>query len=141
VDPLARRASSGAAGPAAARRGVTAFVALLAIGFTLAPTAVIAHATLVRSSPARGATLLRRPDRVQLWFNERLEPGFVQLSVWNGSGTRVDRGDATVRTDDPKLLWVTLPPLPPAAYLVRYRVLSVDGHVVEGEFSFVVRPQ
>ena len=38
----------------------------------------------------------------------------------------------------PRLLSVALPPLPGGAYAVRYRVLSVDGHVVEGAYSFTV---
>ena len=33
---------------------------------------------------------------------------------------------------------VALPPLPSGAYAVRYRVLSVDGHVLEGAYSFTV---
>jgi methionine-rich copper-binding protein CopC len=30
-------------------------------------------------------------------------------------------------------------PLPPGQYKVRFRVLSVDGHVVEEEFPFTIR--
>jgi methionine-rich copper-binding protein CopC len=37
------------------------------------------------------------------------------------------------------MLSVSLPALSPGTYTVRYRVLSVDGHVVEGEFPFAVR--
>jgi hypothetical protein len=44
-----------------------------------------------------------------------------------------------VGPDDAKRLSVTLPPLPPGAYTVRYRVLSVDGHVVDSSFSFTIR--
>ena len=41
--------------------------------------------------------------------------------------------------DDAKRLSVTLPPLPPGTYSVRYRVLSVDGHVIDSSFSFTIR--
>jgi methionine-rich copper-binding protein CopC len=44
-----------------------------------------------------------------------------------------------VATDDPVRLSVGLRPLPAGTYTVRYRVLSVDGHVVEGEFPFTLR--
>jgi methionine-rich copper-binding protein CopC len=30
------------------------------------------------------------------------------------------------------------PDLPPARYIVRYRVLSTDGHIVEGNYEFTV---
>ena len=98
-----------------------------------------AHAVLVRSAPAARTTLAEKPDRVQLWFNERLEPAFSSVSVWSAAGTQVDAGDARVAPDDPKRLSVSLLPLPPGTYSVRYRVLSVDGHVVDSSFSFTIR--
>jgi len=98
-----------------------------------------AHAVLVRSTPAVKAVLTTAPDRVQLWFNENLEPAFARVSVWSASGTQVDLGDAAVTLDDPKLLTVRLGPLAPGSYTVKYRVLSVDGHVVEREFAFTLR--
>ena len=94
---------------------------------------------LVRSSPPGRATLAEKPDRVQLWFNERLEPSFSSVSVWSSAGTQVDAGDARVAPDDANRLSVTLPPLRPGTYSVRYRVLSVDGHVVDSSFSFTIR--
>jgi hypothetical protein len=106
----------------------------------LTPGAGWAHASLVKSSPARRAVLTRPPAEVQLWFNERLEPAFSQLSVIDGGGQRVDIHDARVGPEDPRRLSVGVPPLPPGTYTVRYRVLSVDGHIVESEFPFTIRP-
>jgi copper resistance protein C len=104
------------------------------------PTAITsAHAALVRSVPAARSDLRRVPDRVQLWFNERLEPAYSSLSVVDGGGNRVDGQDARVGPDDPKLLSVSLPALSPGSYTVRFRVLSVDGHVVQSEFPFTIR--
>ena len=117
-------------------------VASLAAAVLLAPawtSPAGAHAVLVRSTPPGRTTLAEKPDRVQLWFNERLEPAFSSVSVWSSAGTQVDAGDARVGHDDAKRLSVTLPPLPPGAYRVRYRVLSVDGHVVDSSLSFTIR--
>ena len=97
------------------------------------------HAYLVKSSPARRAVLLTPPTRVVLWFNERLEAQFSQLSIWNGEGQQVDGGDVQVGPDDGKRLSVGLPTLPAGSYTVKYRVLSVDGHIVEAEFPFTIR--
>ena len=91
------------------------------------------------SQPARRAVLTHPPERVELWFNERLEPAYSSVSVATADGTRVDRGDVTVGPDDPHRLAVTLPALEPGRYVVRYRVLSVDGHVVESNFGFTVK--
>jgi copper resistance protein C len=98
-----------------------------------------AHAALVRSIPAPRSDLRRPPDRIQLWFNERLEPAYSSLSVTDDAGNRVDGQDTRVGPDDPKLLSVSVPVLGPGRYAVRFRVLSVDGHVVTSEFSFTIR--
>jgi methionine-rich copper-binding protein CopC len=103
------------------------------------PASVGAHAYLVRSSPAARAVVVRPPARAQLWFNERLEPAYSQVSVWNASGQRVDAGDGAVAPDEPVQLSVGLPLLPPGIYTVKYRVLSVDGHLVEAQLTFTVR--
>jgi hypothetical protein len=97
------------------------------------------HAGLVKSIPERRAVLSRVPARVQLWFNERLEAQFCHLSVWNAAGQQVDHRDVRVGPEDTKKLSVSLPPLAPGVYTVKYRVLSVDGHVVESQFSFTLQ--
>ena len=103
------------------------------------PSSGWGHAYLVKSSPARRAALSSLPTRVVLWFNERLEPQFSQLSVWNTDGQQMDGGDVQVGPDDSKRLSVGIPTLPAGSYTVKYRVLSVDGHIVESEFPFTVR--
>ena len=114
-------------------------LAVAALGLLLLATPAWPHASLVRSSPARRATLTTAPDRVQLWFNEAIEPKFSSVSVWDSAGQQVDLADVGVEPDDPKRLTVGLKPLTRGAYRVRFRVLSVDGHVVESEFPFTLR--
>lgn len=139
----------GAARPgASAARGVTrrallgavAGLAALGAGLRAAPL-VHAHAQLLRSVPARRGVVPAAPARVRLWFNERIEPAFPRVAVHDERGGRVDLGDVRVGPEDPTELSVGLPPLAPGTYTVRYRVLSVDGHVIEGEFVFTVRPR
>ena len=44
----------------------------------LRPGAALGHAVLVKSVPAQRAALLEPPPRVELWFNERLEPASAE---------------------------------------------------------------
>jgi methionine-rich copper-binding protein CopC len=120
-------------------RGRAILVAALAAATVLAPASAPAHSLLVRSEPGRGVGLTRAPERVRLWFSERIEPAYAKLSVWSESGTQVDAADAAVDSNDPVLLSVSTPDLGPGRYTVRYRVLSVDGHVVESSFTFTVK--
>lgn len=105
----------------------------------LRPAAALAHAVLVKSVPAQRAALAEPPPRVELWFNERLEPAYSKASVINEAGTQVDLRDVAVSAEDPRRLAVSLPPLVPGQYTVSFRVLSVDGHVVESKLTFTVK--
>jgi copper resistance protein C len=111
----------------------------VALALCLGSHAAFAHAYLEKAVPAQRATLFASPERVQLWFNERLEAAFCSLTVTDASNNKVDQGDVRVAPDNPKLLSVGLKPLTPGVYTVKFRVLSVDGHVVNNQFSFTVR--
>ncbi|PYN77279.1 MAG: copper-binding protein [Candidatus Rokuibacteriota bacterium] len=139
-------AHSGADDPGrqgAARDGAAPAVALVASALLsltlLLPTAAESHAVLVRSVPAQRAVLEAPPTRVELWFNERLEPAYSRVSVLDEANTQVDLRDASVAADDVRRLSVSLPALAPGRYRVEFRVLSVDGHVVESKLTFTVK--
>jgi methionine-rich copper-binding protein CopC len=119
-------------------RVVVLAIALLA-GLLCPAPRVGAHASLVRSVPAHRAVLGQMPERVQLWFNERLEPAYSTVSVWNEAGAQVDARDVTVGPDDPRRLSVTVETRQPGLYTVKYRVLSVDGHIVDNRVTFTVK--
>lgn len=107
----------------------------------LLPVTAAAHAVLVKSTPARRAVIAISPPRVELVFNERLEAAYSTLSVWTTPNVRVDDGKALVGPEDPRRLSLALPPLAGGHYVIRFRVLSVDGHLVEGTVPFEVRPR
>jgi methionine-rich copper-binding protein CopC len=115
--------------------------AVLLASALLAGPAAEAHAVLVRSSPPHRAVLAQAPERVELWFNERLEPAYSTASVWSEAGSQVDARNVTVTTDDPRRLSVLLTTRAAGFYTVKYRVLSVDGHVVDSRITFTVKGQ
>lgn len=113
------------------------FAAALGVSFA---SSVGAHAFLDHAKPAVGSTVHGPPTKVELWFTQQLEPAFSNAQVVDPNGKRVDRDDAAVDAADPTLLRVSLPPLAPGRYRVTWRVLSVDTHVTEGDYSFEVVP-
>jgi methionine-rich copper-binding protein CopC len=115
-------------------RAALALVATLAL-----PEFADAHALLLKTAPPKRAVLREAPRQIELWFNERLEPAYSTVKVSSKSGAAVSAGAATIGGQDAKRLWLTLPPLAPGEYLVRFRVLSVDGHLAEDSFTFSIR--
>jgi copper resistance protein C len=107
------------------------FVALLGLAST-----VSAHGVLERTEPRSGSTVKSAPAQVRLQFTGAIEPAYSHVQVVDGGGRRVDLGDSRVDPDNRALLRVSLPALPPGRYKVAWRVLSVDSHVTEGDFTF-----
>jgi methionine-rich copper-binding protein CopC len=112
--------------------------ALAALALLVRPAG--AHAFLERAVPVAGSSVHASPTELKLWFTQRVEPAFSKVRVSDGGGKQVDSGDGRVDATDRVLLRVSLPPLAPGTYRVTWRVLSVDSHVTEGDFTFDVAP-
>ena len=121
-------------------RGGLAVVAALLASAQARPAAD-AHAVLVRTTPPHPPLLTHAPERVDLWFNERLEPAYSTVSVWTEAGAQADGKDAAVAPDDARRLTVSLATRAAGRYTIKYRVLSVDGHVVDSRITFTVKGQ
>lgn len=102
-------------------------------------SSVLAHAMLVKAEPAKRASLTTAPSQVRLWFNEEIEPAFAALSVLDASKKAITEDKAVVDTEDPKSILLKLPQMQPGRYTVKFRVLSVDGHVVDSEYEFTIK--
>lgn len=95
-----------------------------------------AHADLASSIPADGEQLDAPPDDVLLTFNEDLLADTVVVSVEDSAGLVVRVLELQVDGPD---VYVTWPPgLTGPDYTVNYRVVSQDGHPVEGSLAFSV---
>jgi copper resistance protein C len=116
-----------------------AYVVALFAALVSTPEA-LAHAFLDHAAPAVGSTVRGSPAEVRLWFTQELEPAFSTVRVLDGNGRQVDRMDKQVDPRDATLLRVSLPQLAPGTYRVVWRVLSVDTHVTEGDFTFEAAP-
>ena len=98
---------------------------------------VLAHAMLDHASPRVGSTVAPAPREVVLWFTQKLEPAFSSIEVRNEQGVAMNAGKATVAGDRTQLR-VLVKALPAGTYKVIWRVLSVDTHRTQGDFSFRV---
>jgi copper resistance protein C len=109
----------------------TFLMGLALLGLTA--VAAQAHAFLDHASPPVGSTVAKAPRQLVLWFTEKLEPAFSTAEVRNAQGNPVQSGKARASGNE---LRVPLKTLPPGTYKVIWRVLSVDTHRTQGNFSF-----
>lgn len=118
----------------AARRAILAGALLLVVAGS-AP----AHSLLLESSPAAGSVVVASPRELSLRFNNRIEKKLSMIRLRDEQGAV---RPATVLVADGPADWLkaTMDALPAGAWRVEWRVLSTDGHVVSGSFSFRVAP-
>jgi len=94
-----------------------------------------AHALLDRAEPRVGNTVATAPSEVTLWFTQKLEAAFSSMTVTDSAGQRVDTGKARVSGSQ---MSVSLRGGGAGIYRVNWRVLSVDAHRTEGNFTVQV---
>ena len=97
-----------------------------------------AHAFLERADPAVGSSVQVSPGEVRIRFTENVEPAVSSIQVFDASGKEVDKRDLHLDRSDHALLHVSLPQLGAGTYRVAWRVVSVDTHVTNGDFTFRV---
>jgi methionine-rich copper-binding protein CopC len=114
----------------------------LAAAFLLVlPSPARAHALVVRSNPAAGASLTQVPRTLTITFSEAPEPGASSIRVLDASGGLASRGPARPVPSDRLQLAVSLGPLLNGVYTVRWKTISTDdGHASAGSFTFGVGP-
>ena len=98
----------------------------------------LAHSLLIESVPAASATLAAPPPELRLRFNNRIEKKLSKVRLLGEGGARLEVPVAVTGRAD--TLTGSFPALAPGAWRLEWQVLSTDGHVVTGAFSFRVGP-
>ena len=112
---------------------------LTALLFLSAPA--FSHAKAVSADPGSRSVLSRSPEFITVLFNQQLEPAYSTIIVKNSKGILVTEKAAIVDSTNNKRLILTLPKLAPDKYTVSYKVLSLDGHVVESTYTFRIKKE
>jgi len=109
--------------------------AACAVGLAWDPAPAWAHNELRSSDPADGAALASAPTQVMLAFAERLDQKYTQINVTDRAETSVVAGEPAVTGNRAVQ---RLGALTAGEYTVGFRVVSVDGHPVQGSVTFTL---
>jgi copper resistance protein C len=99
----------------------------------------VAHDLVRRSDPAANTAVVAGPVSVAVMYSGKIDRARSQLALVAPSGTR--RELALDGSAPPNVLQAPAPiDLTPGAYVLRWIVLSSDGHLTRGDIPFRVVP-
>ena len=104
----------------------------------LSPIFTSAHAYITKATPAENEILPKAPSIVSIEFDERIQSSsFASLIVMNASGKRVDLKNAHINKENPRMMEAGVKPnIPDGAYSIHWKVISADGHPIQGVIPF-----
>ncbi len=107
---------------------------------TLAPTTPAwSHASLVKSSPANGASLSKAPSEIRAWFNEELKVKGSTLRLYDSRQKLVASGGIDPAAAKHDVMRIAAPHLANAGYVVKWHAISADDNEPkDGSFKFSV---
>lgn len=97
--------------------------------------AASAHDTLISSSPATGESLEQAPEMLELTYSDEVLNLSPVVRLTDSAGEEIFTETPTVSDNTAT---IDLPPLPADDYQVLWRLVSSDGHPIEGTVDFTV---
>ncbi|QRZ61307.1 copper resistance CopC family protein [Rothia sp. ZJ932] len=119
-------------------RSVLATVGIAAAVCAGALTPAYAHDELISSNPENGAELETAPDALELTYSGEIMDIGNQVRVTNSVGDSVAEGEPTVNGKQVTQNLNLGDAAADETYTVTWRVVSSDGHPIQGTYEFVV---
>lgn len=95
-----------------------------------------AHAVVVSASPTANERVAPGKLPVRIEFNTRIDKARSRLQVSAPAG---DKTDVPIdQSGKPNVIAGTTGDLVPGAYVLRWQVLAIDGHITRGDIPFTV---
>ena len=116
-----------------AATGLAALVSL-----ALPAASAFAHAGLESSTPGSSSVLEESPEAIVLDFDEAVEAPLTTIGLFDADARPIEVGVPVAVSGDDTIVQASLPDLADGLYAVSWRITSVDGHVVDGAFSFQI---
>ena len=106
------------------------------LGLMVVPAGASAHAILVASTPAAGASVPSGKVDMTFRYNSRIDRARSRLTL-----TAPDHSQLVLKiipAGSPDTLQASTELDKPGGYVVRWQVLAIDGHITRGDVPFTV---
>lgn len=96
------------------------------------------HLRLERSAPAADS-VVSPPSEIRLWFSQSTQDGATSIRLLDSAGEPVPTGQVQAFEDHSVHAVPVEHELESGRYTVAWRTMAQDGHVIRGDFEFMVR--
>lgn len=103
----------------------------------LNPAMAFGHATIISSNPSPNEAMDTLPEKISIQFSENIQPAFHSLEVFSQDGDKIQIQDSAISEQSEKVLearWNGT--IDEGIYYIKWRVVSSDGHPIEGTIPF-----
>lgn len=97
-------------------------------------SSVQAHPHLLKANPAEGSAVASAPSAVVLTFSEAAR----LTAAWIKKGAEAQQKLAPLPEKPAAEVTLAIPKLTPGTYVVSWRAVSDDGHVMPGQLHFTI---
>lgn len=111
-------------------------IVVVIAALSLLPAPARAHDTLISSDPADGAAVETSPEQITLTYSADLLDVSPVVRIVDADGETVLEETPTI--DGPDAVLDLAEPLPAGEYEIQWRVVSSDGHPIEGTLALTV---
>ena len=116
------------------RNLAAALIAVTLSGMAAAPA--LAHAVIVSAAPTADQQVAPGKLAIRLEFNSRIDKERSRLQLIASDGAKADV--PIDQTGEPNIITGTTAELAAGAYVLRWQVLAIDGHITRGDIPFKV---
>ncbi|MCQ2011358.1 copper resistance protein CopC [Sporolactobacillus sp. STSJ-5] len=120
------------------KQNICAFIAIILFSLLFAQFSS-AHAYVIKSNPGQNQQASADFKTVSIQFSEEIQQTFLTLQILDKDGHRVDTNQAHIDKKNPAVLVNNVKKkLAVGYYTIKWKVISADGHAVNGTIGFKV---
>ena len=117
---------------------LAAAAAALVMAESVAAAPAWAHAVIVSANPTAQQHVPAGKLAIRIQFNSRIDKERSRLQITVPAG---DKADVAIDpAGEPNIVTGATGDLDPGAYVLRWQVLAIDGHITRGDIPFTVDP-
>ncbi|MCI2947843.1 copper resistance protein CopC [Staphylococcus caledonicus] len=117
-----------------------ALAIMMMLLFVLVPNVqniAFAHATLEKTTPSQNGVVSKKPDTIELTFNEPVNADYSGLTIYNDKGNKIADIDPSTKGHS-KTLTFPADKVGEGTHQIEWHTVSADGHEIGDRFEFSV---